>query len=192
MSNKYGSVRLTYTSNPLFNDLLSTLGTPPADITLTFADFTTEVLYCEVQQIGTTEARLAFALNDHPRIVGAGVFCNMGDGLVNVTPTEVFQDNMVLTLTLISADATGAIIDTLDIRNIKIPELNQVFDADFLMAVASVGAVPGATQLRILVTLSPLELIYSTISLNPDFAAKPLRFVPVVIIESNQLPDMDD
>jgi hypothetical protein len=179
MSNKYNSIRETFTSNPLLSATLSTLATPPADLDLTNANFTAKQLYAEVATAGNFFTK--FAINDHPRIVGVGLFCNMADGLVHITAAEDFASGLILSLALADYNVAGVLQHALGQYEFKLAELNQIFETDVLFDVAAVDVLEDS--LRLTASVSASSTSFSMITVDPLFAVKLITFRPVIVVE---------
>jgi hypothetical protein len=191
-NNKYGSLTETLTGDPLINILLSAKATPPADLNLALADFAVAPLYASV----AGGARIGkFALGEVPRITGIGVWCNIADGLVQNDNPDAFTTGLVLQITAKSYNAADALVQpnvTVPAYAWKVPEFNQIYDIDFPMDMSPLDyALTGEPTIpqvnggyfRLFAGISSATAKFSTISVDPLFAAKRLIMRPMLVVE---------
>lgn len=186
-NNKYGSIVETFLSDPILNILLSSKATPPADLNLVAADFTLKQMY----SMTTGGIRRGnFALNDTPRILGIGLWCNLSDGLVQISSPDTPDTELNLQLALRTYNSAGAAQQLLGTMGYKVQEFNQIYDVDFPVLVSgitySMTGNPAATPtgyMRIEASMPSVNLDFSMITIDPAFAAKRLIMRPMVVIE---------
>lgn len=189
--NKYGSIVETFIGGDLINILLSSKATPPADLNLALADFSAAVdLYGSI----AAGLRLGnFALGDVPRLVGIGIWCNIGDGLVqNDTPDDQ-STGLVLQISGHSYNAAN-VEQQANIQipsfSYKIQEFNNVEAIDNLLDMSPLNyALTGQPTIgsggyyRLTAKVSSTTAKFATISVDPAYAAKRLIMRPIVVIE---------
>ncbi len=189
--NKYGSIVETFIGGDLINILLSTKATPPADLSLALADFGGPVdLYGSI----AAGLRLGnFALGDVPRLVGIGIWCNIGDGLVQIDNPD--NQNTGLILQISGHSFNGANVQQQ--ANIQIPsfsykiqEFNNVEAIDNLLDMSPLDysltgqpTVGTGGYYRLTAAITATTSAFSTISVDPSYAAKRLIMRPIVVIE---------
>lgn len=193
--NKYGSITETFICDPLLTvNPLSAKVTPPADLNLVLGDFTLgSYLYGAVA--GGAVRRGNFLLNDIPRIVGVGIWCNMADGLVQIDNPNGPDTGLLLQINADSFNSanvnvqSGITFNGISVQ-IKIPEFNQIFDTDYLLDMSALNytltgqpAPTGSGYFRLQSRMIPLTAKFSTISIDPAYAAKPLLMRPMVLVE---------
>jgi len=179
--NKYNAIKESFISDAVLNDLLSAHATPPADLSLIGGDFTVQTMYSQISAGGSGRHAL-FDPRDHPRILGVAMFCNIADGLVKNDAVDDDETGLVFQINLDAFDGAGVFQTNIDSFQIKVPELNQFFETDFLYDVSTAISATTAS-LRVRFNVSALTMDFATITVHPDFAAKRLIFTPEVIME---------
>lgn len=191
--NKYGSITETFLGNPiLMIDPLSSKATPPNDINLVAGDFAAAQTLFAADGNNPLDR---FCLGDVPRIVGIGIWCNMADGLVQINDPDTFLTGLVLGIQAKSYNSA----DVLQQNNFIVPairykvqEFNQIQDCDFLLNVSALNytltgtpkgpqIVGGYYTLNAFLNATSIKL--SSISIDPQYAAKPFYMRPMVVIE---------
>jgi hypothetical protein len=181
-NNKYGSLIETFTSNPLINELLSSFATPPADFTILPADIPAQpFLYSSGSGANPTVPLIKFAINDKPRIIGVGLFANIADGLVYQDNPDEIDKGPSFSLELGVYDAANAFVVGVETRSFRVPELNQIFEVDHLYNVSAVAQTEDS--LRFAAGFAGSSMTFSTLSIDPAYAAKRFILRPVVVIE---------
>lgn len=184
-NNKYGSHVETFIGDAMFNELLSDFATPPADLNLVLADFTAQDLY-SLSAAGLRRGN--FEINDVPRLLGVGVWCNLADGLVQIDNPDGVLAGLSLAFQWQSYNVGGVLqqanIFTPSI-NVKVTEFNQIFDADVLFDASAIQPNLLGTQgfTRVHVSWDAATSDFSTISIDPAYATKQLIIRPMAIIE---------
>lgn len=190
--NKYGSIVETFIGGDLINILLSSKATPPNDLSLGAADFSAAVdLYGSI----AAGLRLGnFMLGDVPRLVGIGVWCNLGDGLVQIDNPD--DQTTGLQLQISGHSFNGANVQQQ--ANIQIPsfaykiqEFNNVEAIDNLLDMSpldytltgSPSLAGGSGYYRLTARFTATTSLFSMISIDPAYAAKRLIMRPIVVIE---------
>lgn len=190
-SNKYGSRVETLNGDPLINILLSAKATPPADLNLVLADFTTVDLYGSVIafRIGN------FALGDVPRLVGIGLWCNLADGLVQIDDPDGFDTGLVMQISGHSFNLGNVEVQANIFSpsySYKMQEFNAVQDIDNLLDMSVLDyALTGAPTIpqvaggyfRLTASIVSVTMDFSMISIDPTYANKRLIMRPIVIVE---------
>lgn len=191
--NKYGSVTQTFISSPILAiDPLSSKATPPADLNIVSADF------AAAQELWSSKVALVnkqFRLGDMPRIVGIGLWCNLADGLVQIDSPD--GDDTGLQIGIGGKSYNGA--NVLQQANILVPnprfkvqEFNTIEETDVLLTdfmvldytLTGQPSLSGSSGYYILnAYLNSATMDFSTISVDPAYAAKPLYMRPMVVIE---------
>lgn len=180
MNNKYGSIIETFISVPIINDTLATYATPPANLQLVQADFTAQTMFASG---GASAAgpRIKFAINDRPRILGYGLFCNIADGLVPIDSLDDFEHGPGFGITLSQFDGAGVNQGLIGTQSYRTIILNTMIDIDFAFDVSGVDNT--LDSLRIEAYMPLLSMEFATISVNPDYGPLRLQFWPKLIIE---------
>ena len=186
MSNIYHSLRETFSSDPIVNAVLSSFATPPADFTIFDLDTTSQFLYSSSGS-GSVFPPIKFDKSDKPRILGVGLFSNLADGLVYQDDPDTFNSGIGISMVLKAFDdANNPMADIGNSVNFRLPELNQIFETDHLFDVSSTAplyADPTFDSLRIQAFFGGGSMKFTTISIDPAYAAKRLIIRPVVVIE---------
>lgn len=189
VSNKYGSRIETLTGAPLINILLSSKATPPADLALVQADFTTVDLYGTIVNNPGGD----FLLGDVPRLVGIGVWCNLGDGLVQNDDPDSHTEGLVMRI-------SGRSFNSANVQqqaNIQVPsfqykiqEFNTIQDIDNLLDMSvldySLTGQPASSvsgYYRLTASMISATLDFAMISIDPAYAGKRLIMRPMVVVE---------
>lgn len=181
-NNKYDSRIETFTSDPLLNELLSSFATPPADFTILPANMPTQpFLYSSGSSANPTVPLIKFAINDKPRIIGVGLFCNLADGLVYQDNPDEIDKGPSFSLELGVYDAANAFVTGVETRSFRVPELNHIFEVDHLYDVSAVDQAEDS--LRFAAGFAGSSMTFATISIDPAYADKRLIIRPVVVIE---------
>jgi hypothetical protein len=189
--NKYGSIVETFIGGDLINILLSSKATPPADLNLAAADFSAAVdLYGSI----AAGLRLGnFALGDVPRLVGIGIWCNIGDGLVQI-------DNPDSQSTGLTLQISGRSFNSANVQqqaNIQVPsfsykiqEFNNVEAIDNLLDMSVLDysltgqpTVGFGGYYRLTARIDAATADFAMISVDPAYAGKRLIMRPMVVIE---------
>lgn len=198
-NNKYGSLIETYVTYPQVNALLSSFATPPADIMLTN-------LNIDAPDGDTIFARggnsaiagnpfYRFPVNDQPRCIGYGIYSNLADGLV-VNDADPFG-GLFLSLTwnsytagvLVQTDfaPSGTVANSGPPYAVRVSVLNQIHACDWRWDFSDLDAA--ADNFRGIGSISaPNDAVFSTISIDPAFAASRLLVWPVFVIEHSVPP----
>lgn len=187
-ANKYNSKVETFISDPILSlATLSVKATPPADLALVAADFTAKDVY-SLQAAGLRRGN--FEINDIPRLLGVGVWCNMADGLVQINGGSA--NGLVLRLQWQSYNGAGvqqqANIFTPSI-DVKVSEFNEIYPMDTLFDASGLQAniqSDTAAFTRIRVSWLATASNFSTISIDPAYAAKAFMIQPVLYIEHSR------
>lgn len=193
MGSRYGAVRETFLGNPLIQlATLSSKATPPANLNLVFADFTPDIeLYSGRTTLGLKRGN--FRLNDVPRIVGVGLWCNIADGLVQIDNPDTEDTGLVFQI-LGRAYSNGGVLQQPDIfsgyTQPKVTEFNQVFECDYLLNQTTLNYTltgqpgdVGTGFYRLAVSVVSVSMSLATISVDPAYAAKPFIIRPMVVVE---------
>lgn len=191
--NTYGSIVETFIGDPLIDlATLSVKATPPADLNLALADFNLGVtLYA-----GNSGAfkKGKFRLNDLPRIVGVGLWCNIADGLVQIDRPDGLLTGLVFQVNGEAYDSADVLVQpTLftDTFQVKVQEFNQIYDVDRFITdlnldytlTGNPGAFPGSGYYLLNCRFIALTSKFATITVHPDFAGKPFYIRPMVVVE---------
>lgn len=184
MSNQYNSVKETFTANPLLNIVLGTKATPPDDLSLVLADFTPADMYA-LTAAGLSRGNLE--INDVPRLLGVGIWCNLAGGMVQ-------NDSIGLSLRFQWQSYNGAgVLQQTDIFtpsvDVNVTEFNTIFPMDQLFDASGLQANITTDTLaftRIHVSWLAATSDFSLVSMNPDFSVKQLIIRPVAIIEHSR------
>ncbi len=187
-ANKYNSKVETFISDPLLSlATLSVKATPPADLDLVTADFTAKDAY-SLQAAGLRRGN--FEINDVPRLLGVGIWCNIADGLVQINGGAA--NGIGLRLQWQSYNGAGvqqqANIFTPSI-DMKISEFNEVYPMDTLFDASGLQAniqTDTAAFTRIHVSWYPTASNFATLSIDPLYAGKPFIIQPVLYIEHSR------
>lgn len=189
--NKYGSIVETFIGGDLINILLSSKATPPADLNLAGADFSAAVdLYGSI----AAGLRLGnFALGDVPRLVGIGIWCNLGDGLVQIDNPDDQTTGLVLQISgrsFNSANVQQQANIQVPSFSYKIQEFNNVEAIDNLLDMSVLDytltgqpTVGSGGYYRLTARVSSTTADFSMISVDPAYAGKRLIMRPMVVIE---------
>ena len=178
--NKYNSKTEFFSSDALFNAVLSTKATPPADLVLVPADFTAKDCFPRLTDTFYA-ARPNMAINDVPRILGVGLWCNIADGLVANDTND--GGNYGMSLRIRWQGYTGGVLSQADIAQnlvVKIQEWNQLYSIDSLFPAAGLTAGQDASRLNVSIVST---MTFSTITVDPLFAAKRLLIRPMLLVE---------
>lgn len=191
--NKYGSITETFIGTPLIQlATLSLKATPPADLNLAFADFTPNVeIFSGRTALGLKRGN--FRLNDVPRIVGVGLWCNIADGLVQIDNPDTEDVGLVLDIKGRSYNV-GGVLQQSDIfpayTQPKVSEFNQIYDCDYFFNLTTLDytltgnpADSGSGFFRLGVSALAVTMNFSTITVHPDFAGKPFYIRPIIVVE---------
>lgn len=188
-ANKYGSITETFLGNPfvLINPL-SGKATPPVDLIINNADTTAVTLWS-----GTVNFKFDhFRLGDVPRLVGVGIWCNLADGLVQADVPDDDTTGLIIGIGGKSYNQGNVEVQSnIIVPNAfyKVQEFNQTFETDQILDVSALNynltGKPGfGTGYYILnAYIRAVSMRFSTISLDPLYAAKPLYMRPMVVIE---------
>lgn len=190
--NKYNSITETFLGNPLFEiGTLSTKAVPPADLSLVLADFTAVDLYSGRTSLGLRRGN--FRLNDIPRIVGVGLWCNIADGLVQIDNADTQATGLSFQILGQSYNVGNARVQTDIFPTYTIPkvnEFNQIFEVDYMMLPTTVNyaltgqpADVGSGYFRLNVAIASTSMTFSTISVDPSYQTKPFIIRPMVVVE---------
>jgi len=188
-NNKYGSIVETLVGSPLINIQLSAKATPPADLALALADFTTVDLYGSI----AAGLRLGnFELGDVPRLLGIGIWCNLADGLVQADNPDSQTTGLILQVSGKSFNFANVQVQA----NIQIPsfsfkvqEFNTIQDVSQLLDMSpldyTLTGQPGVASgyYRLTAGISATTMNFNTISIDPAYAAKRLIMRPMVLVE---------
>lgn len=189
-NNKYGSYTDTLIGDPLINILLSTKATPPADLTLIQADFVGAVnLYSSSG--GLFAPRNKFETNDSIRFVSIGLWCNLADGLVQIQNPDTISHGLVLGVDAQAYASPGVVVlpSLFGIYNYKLPEFNSNIDVSYSPPMNTVDYTltgpPGTPGSYFILTAAykGVDMALSTITIDPQFAAKRLIMRPIVVVE---------
>lgn len=198
-NNKYGSLIETFVTYPQVNALLSSFATPPADITLTSLNITAPNGTTIFARGGNSSIAGnpydRFRVNDQPRCIGYGIFANLADGLV-VNDTSAYG-GLFLSLTwnsytagvLVQSDfaPSGTVASSGPPYAVRVSALNQIHTCDWRWDFSALSTA--ADNFRGIGAISaPNDAIFSTISIDPTFAAKRLLVWPVFVIEHSVPP----
>lgn len=201
-NNKYGSLIETFVTYPQVNALLSTFATPPADATLTSLNITapdgTNIFARGGNSAVAGNPFDRFQLADQPRCIGYGIFCNLADGLV-VNDSAPFG-GLMLSLTwdaylagaLLASDfaPSGTVANSGPPYNVRVSQLNHIHACDWRWDFAGLSVAPTADNYRGNGVISaPNDAVFSTISIDPTYAAKRLLMWPVFVIEHSVPPE---
>lgn len=185
-NNKYGSRIETFIADAMLNIQLDSEATPPADLALAQADFTAQDMYA-LSAAGLRRGN--FEINDVPRLLGVGVWCNLADGLVQIDNPDAVLTGLVLRFQWQSYNAGGVLqqanIFTPSI-DVKVTEFNQIFDVDALFNASGLQAnlIGDANAFtRINASWLATTSAFSTISVDPAYATKRLIIRPMVVVE---------
>lgn len=185
-NNKYGSHIETFIGDSMLNIQLNAKATPPADLNLVQADFNAVDMY-SLEAAGLRRGN--FDINDVPRLLGVGVWCNLADGLVQIDNPDVLSTGLVLRFQWQSYNGGGVLqqanIFTPSI-DVKVTEFNQLFDIDELFDASGVQAnlINDPTAFtRLHVDWLAATSDFSTISVDPAYATKRLIFRPMALVE---------
>lgn len=182
--NKYNSKTESFSSDCLFNALLSTKATPPADLVLAPGDFTAKDCFPRLTDTFYA-ARPNFAINDVPRLLGIGLWCNIADGLVANDTNDGGTYGMSLRIRW--QGYTLGVKTQDDIAQnvvVKITEWNQIFSIDSLFDASGLTAGQDATRLNVSIVST---MTFSTITVDPLFAAKRLLIRPMLLVEHSRV-----
>ena len=188
--NKYGSLTETFMGDPLLNILMSAKATPPADMSLVLADFTDSPMYASV----VAGLRLGkFSLGEVPRITGIGIWCNMADGLVQIDNPDSATTGLELQILASSYNLGNVQVQanvTVPAYTFKVQEFNQIYDIDYQMdmstlnyALTGVPKVGAGGYFRLFTRFNSATAKFSTISIDPLFAAKRFIMRPMLVVE---------
>lgn len=190
---KYGSIRETFIGAPLIQlATLSVKATPPADLNLLFADFTPNIdLYSGRTTLGLKRGN--FRLNDVPRIVGVGLWCNIADGLVQIDNPDTEDKGLVFSIVGRSFNS-GGVLQQPDIfvgyTQPKVSEFNNIVEVDYLLNQTTLNysltgqpADSGSGYYRLTVNMQAVTADFATISIDPAYATKPFYIRPMVVVE---------
>lgn len=190
---KYGSIRETFIGAPLIQlATLSLKATPPADLNLLFADFTPNIdLYSGRTALGLKRGN--FRLNDVPRIVGVGLWCNIADGLVQIDNPDTEDKGLVFSIVGRSFNF-GGVLQQPDIfvgyTQPKVSEFNNIVEVDYLLNQTTLNysltgqpADSGSGYYRLTVNMQAVTADFATISIDPAYATKPFYIRPMVVVE---------
>lgn len=193
MSSKYPSITETFTSDPIFTAAtLSTYCTPPANLALAAANFVAagSDLY---PRFGAGARFGGFALNDIPKITGVGLWCNIADGLVSIDNPDTYLTGLTILLTFNGYNAAGVLTQanfTLDVLQFKLQVFNQIQEVSYIpnfsaLSYSALGGPGSPTpgHYRINAKLAATTMSFSTISVDPLYAALPIYIRPFVVIE---------
>lgn len=190
--NKYGSITETFIGDPFIHlPALSAKATPPADLNLVLADFNLGVpLYAGIS--GAFQ-KGKFRLNDLPRIVGVGLWCNIADGLVQIDDPDNELTGLVFQVNGSAYDSADVLVQpTLftDTFQVKIQEFNHIYEVDRFITDLNLDytltgepAASGSGYYRLDARFIALSSDFATITVHPDFAAKPFYIRPMVVVE---------
>jgi hypothetical protein len=199
--NKYGSLIETFVTYPQVNTVLSAIATPPADLVLTSLNITAPN-GANIFARGGNSAIAGnpfdrFKVNDIPRCIGYGIFCNLADGLVPID-SDPFG-GLFLSLTwdsytgaaLVQSDfaPSGTVAFSGPPYASRVSVLNHIYPCDWRwdFSALSVAAdnVRGVGEIS-----APNDAAFSTITIDPAFAAKQILLYPVFIIEHSIAPSV--
>ena len=188
--NRYNSRVEAFTSNALLNITLSAKAVPPADLGLVVGDFTAQDCYPELTAL-LNLPRKDFYINDVPRILGVGVWSNMADGLMQNDATEDGNTGLVLRIRWQGYNSLGIKTqDDIDTNVIvKIPEFNTLYDMDHLFSAAGLDptlAADAAASTRINASWYAATSDFATVSIDPAYQTKKLKFKPMLLIEHSR------
>lgn len=192
--NKYNSVVETFVGDPFTTALLSTKATPPASITYVTGagDFTDQEIYSRSNMnTAAVDGRRfgKFEINDIPRILAYGLFCNIADGLVfaDTGPAgglglTLFWNAYNALNVSTQANFTAVTGDSPRFQE-RIYTLNTLFPCDFRFDFSGLQTDLDHYRGKAGVLVSDEDAVFSTISVDPAYADLPLLFWPVFLIE---------
>ncbi len=190
--NKYGSIVETFQTDPLLDVTLSTLATPPANLVLSDADFgagTGKPLYWRTT-ISATGRRPNFNIHDVPRLVGYGLNCNIGDGLVYNDTVMTPAAGLILGLAWNSYTSGGVLSQsnftggaTMPQFSAKVMAFNTLYPCSFQWDFSALNVAQAAVRGLATIRVGASNSNWATITVDPLFAAKRLVIWPTFIIE---------
>lgn len=190
--NNYGSIVETFIGGPLLTiDPLSGKATPPADLNIVAADYQPAVdLY---GSIAGGLRRGNFALGDVPRIIGVGIWCNMGDGLVQIDNPDGATTGLILRTSARSFNVGNVQVQANLLSpsiDIKVQDFNKIYETSYLLDMTGLDysltgnpSASGTGYFRLWSVLLAATMDFSMISVNPDFASQPLYMRPMLKVE---------
>jgi len=191
-NNKYGSIVETFLGDPiLVINPLSGKATPPADLNIVAADF------AAAQELWSGKVGFKykqFRLGDVPRVVGVGLWCNMADGLVQIDVPDDETTGLIVGIGGKSYNGANVLQQAnIFVPNIrfKVQEFNAIEETSLfldtsLLDYALTGQpslVAGSGYYILNAYLDAATMDFSTISIDPAYAAQPLYMRPMVVIE---------
>lgn len=190
--NKHGSIVESFaTSDIVTINPLSTAATPPADVDVApYVVGTSPFAFPLLSPIsGNILPR--FDITDVPRILGIGVFCNLADGLVPIDPWDTTSNfGLNISLTWGVYDIAGAPVVSLNTHVFRVNALNVIFDQDLYLQPYASGIVVGNVNYNhtclTIDAASTVQAKYSTISIDPGYAAKRFSMWAQLIIEHSK------
>ena len=195
---KYDPIRETFQTDDIVAiDPLSTAVTPPGDLSITAAYATAQPawprLFPASGQISAGRL-VGFQINDVPRLLGMGLFCNLGDCLVDISNHNNVCQGAYVNVNLNQYTLADAFVATIATDTYRFNTLNAIFDYDvsylpnlqhyFALAPYAVNATQ---YLRFDISFGAdsnfTDALYSTILMDPAFKDKRLSMWANLVIE---------